>query len=297
MSTRPRPFEVLDVEGRDRLGEGPWWDVATGRLTWVDITGRRVRTATLDGAERPALATPEDVGFAIPDAGGGLVVGLRGGLHRWSPRGWETLWVGDHDPATHRVNDGATDRRGRLWFGTMHEPETEASAALLRYDGRGCHRVLGDVTVSNGLGWSPDDRTLYYTDSRSGLIRAFDHDPEDGTLSRPRVFNRDPAGRFPDGLTVDADGGVWSAKWEGGCVVRYRPDGRVDREIGLPVRRPTSVAFAGGDLRTLAVTSARLDPERDGELAGSVLLLDVGVPGLPEVPVATDVVMGDAGSS
>ena len=142
--------------------------------------------------------------------------------------------------------------------------------------------LLDGITTSNGLGWSPDDRTFYYTDSVARTIWAFDFDPDTAALSNRRVFAVDED-CFPDGLTVDASGAVWAAKWNGGRIVRYRPDGTVDRTIELPIRKPTSVSFAGPALDVLAVTSANREAG-DGELAGAVLLLEVGTTGIAEVP-------------
>ena len=276
-------FEILPVGSQDLLGEGPCWESALGRLTWVDIKGRRIRRAGLDGVEEDPISTPEDVGFAVPAEDGTLVVGLRSGVFSYSPAdGWRSLWAADYDTHSHRINDGKTDSRGRLWFGTMHDPETESSSAFYRYDDKGVVRQFGDVTTSNGLGWSPDERTLYYTDSMTRCIFAFDVDADEGRLSNRRVFARDPDGYIPDGLTVDLDGGVWSAKWDGGRVVRYDPSGRLDLALELPVRRPTSVAFVGSDLRTLVVTSASLDRGPDEALGGSVFLVPTRVQGREE---------------
>ena len=279
-------FEVLPVASQDLLGEGPCWEPSRQRLTWVDIKGRRIRRAGLDGAEIEPIETPEDVGFAVPAEDGTLVVGLRSGLFSWSAADdWRELWSADYDSTSHRINDGKTDSRGRLWFGTMHDPETEASSAFYRYDNGGLVRQFGDVTTSNGLGWSPDEQTLYYTDSMTHCIYAFDVDADEGRLSNRRVFAQDPNGYIPDGLTVDLDGGVWSAKWDGGRVVRYDPSGRLDQEFELPVRRPTSVAFVGSDLRTLVVTSASLDRGPAEPLAGSVFLVETRFQGRREVPL------------
>ncbi|MDQ7991812.1 MAG: SMP-30/gluconolactonase/LRE family protein [Propionicimonas sp.] len=277
-------WELLDVPGRDRLGEGPWWDPAAARLWWIDILGRRIRSAGLAGGDPAAIDTGSDIGFAVPDDEGGIIAGLREGLFRRRHGGdWTPLWPADYDSSGHRINDGKTDRRGRIWFGTMHDGETSPSAHLYRVDADGCRPVLDGVSTSNGLGWSPDDRTFYYTDSPTHRIWAFDYDLDDGTLANRRLFAQDPAGCFPDGLTVDAEGCVWGAKWDGSRVVRYRPDGRVDATVELPVRKPTSVAFCGPDLSVLAVTSAAMAPG-DGDLAGSVFLLQTSTHGVPQQP-------------
>ena len=283
-------FELLDAGDPDHLGEGPWWDAATGVLWWVDILGRRIRRATLDGAEHPAITTPSEVGFVVAHAEGGFVAGLAGALARGisSAEGvtWSTVWEGPWDAANVRINDGKTDRSGRMWFGTMDRAEVDPIGHLYRSDRGEVTTHVDGVWVSNGLGWSPDGHTMYYDDSPTRTIWAFDWDEPSGKPSRRRVFATETGPGVPDGLTVDADGFVWSAKWNGGELVRYAPDGRVDRQVTLPVAKPTSVMFAGDDLRTLVVTSARMS-DHDGELAGRIFLLDAGVTGLAETRANT----------
>jgi len=279
-------FELLNVPRRGMLSEGPCWDVARQRLLWIDILGHQVHSADLDGADLRTWQMPSEIGFAVPDADGGIVLGLRAGLARLDPSsGAITHGSLLETRPDHRINDGKVDRAGRLWFGTMHEPETEPSASLYRADYRGIVEVFGGVITSNGLGWSPDDRVMYHTDSGRHLISAFDFDAAAGTLSNRRVFAQTPPDYVPDGMTVDADGCIWSACWNGHRLIRYAPDGRALLELHFPVARITSCAFAGPNLDVLVVTSAR-DPDRDEPLAGRVFLLDVGVTGLPEAPVA-----------
>jgi sugar lactone lactonase YvrE len=281
-------YEVLSVSSRDHLGEGPWWDAARAELLWVDILGRRVRRASLDGAEAEPLPTPSEVGFAVRDSDGRVLAGLSDGLAVSAVErpGWIPLWQGAHDASEVRINDGKTDRTGRVWFGTMHREETEQAGALYSLGGGTTTTRVTGVTTSNGLGWSPDGALFYYTDSAARTIWVFDSD-EDGEISNRRVFATDPDAFAPDGLTVDAGGAVWSAKWNGGRIVRYAPDGRVDRVVEVPVRKPTSVVFGGPALDTLIVTSARMDDD-DGELAGAVLLLDAGATGIAERPAEVD---------
>jgi len=177
-------------------------------------------------------------------------------------------------------------RRAFARYDTPRNTQSTGGSRLsgfYRYDQTGVKWQFGEVTTSNGLGWSPNGRIFYYTDSLARTIWTFDFDPDAGVLSNRQVFSCDPVGYVPDGLTVDVDGAVWAAKWDGNKVVRYRPDGTVDFELMFPVRRPTSTMFVGADLSTLAVTSANLDRTADGAaLAGAVFLIPTQTFGLPE---------------
>jgi len=289
-TTQKAAFELLDVDDRDGLGEGPWWSVADQRLYWVDITGCRVRASDLDGKDVRQWATPSEVGFVVPDETGQLIVGLTGGLSRLDPAtGTVVPGVQVDDRPDHRLNDGKTDRLGRIWFGSMHRPETEPVSRFYRVDAAAVATIFDNVITSNGLGWSPDNTTMYYTDSKTWQIKAFDFDAASGTMSNPRVFATDPQGEFvPDGLTVDAEGCVWGAKWQGSRVIRYAPDGRIIADLRFPVARMTSCMFAGSALDALVVTSARGEAD-DEPLAGRVFLVDPGVKGIAETPVPAQV--------
>lgn len=287
---------------RNALGEGPWWCTSSQRLYWVDIFRGLVHRSTLDGTGHESWDVGEHVGFAIPGDDGSVIVGLRSGLSVLDTVTGEVRprHPVEADRPEQRINDGKTDRRGRLWFGTMHDAGDRPVGCLYHYDGRSDPAaVRRSVRTSNGLAWSPSGDTFYFTDSLRYEITAFAYDVVSGRLGPPSIFARDTPPVLPDGLTVDADGYLWSAKWDGGVVVRYRPDGRIDRVIEVPVRRPTSCAFAGPDLTTMVITTAvegdtSRAPIGDRGLAGAVLLLDVGARGIPEVPVR--VVQSDNGT-
>ena len=285
MTARQALYEILPTNRRDRLGEAPWWSVEDQMLLWVDILGQTVRSSGLDGDRIQEWVTPSEVGFCVPTGTGMLLTGLRDGLYWLDPADGSVsreVFV-ESDLKGNRINDGKTDRQGRVWFGSMNDAETHATGALYRFDQRGVHLVVGNVTTSNGIGWSPDSTVMYHTDSIARSILAYDFDAVSGEISNGRLFAQDPAGYVPDGLTVDAEGCVWAAKWDGGRVMRYTPAGDVDLELFLPVSRPTSCCFVGPDLRTLAVTSAMPSAtSADEELAGSVFLLDTAAQGIPE---------------
>ena len=168
------------------------------------------------------------------------------------------------DLAGNRFNDGAVDPQGRFWFGSMDLAETEPTGSFYcLHPDMTVSSAFGGIICSNGPAWSPDGRTMYHVDSTRRIIRAYDFDPATGTVGPGRVFVSDEGESwYPDGVTVDAEGFVWNCKWDGGRIVRYAPDGTVDRVVTLPVPRPTRCAFVGPDLSTLAVTSARHRPER-----------------------------------
>lgn len=273
---------------RNQLGEGPWWSVDEQRLYWVDILGCSVHSSALDGSDQLRWPTESEVGFVVPDGTGKAVVGLRDGLHRLDldSGASEPIAILEADRPDQRFNDGKCDRQGRLWFGSMHDDADAPVGSLYRWEPEGlCRLVRTGIRTSNGLGWSPDGRLMYYTDSPTRRISVWDYDPTLGVATHGRTFAEDPEGWLPDGLTVDAEGGVWSAKWDGGVVVRHHPNGEVDRVLAMPVRRPTSCMFAGPDLRTLVVTSARDGTDGDGGYAGAVFLVHVEIPGLPESAV------------
>jgi sugar lactone lactonase YvrE len=279
------------------LGESPFWHPDEAALYWCDIAGKalhRWHPASLAHRQWPLESEP---GCCAPLPGGALLLAMRDGLFRFDTASGrrKRLARPPYDPAHERFNDGKADPQGRFWAGTIYEPRTPAKAALYRWAAGRLDRMAGDITVSNGLAFSPDGRTMYWSDSAAHRIYAFDFDGSDGSLSRQRVFAefafRQPEqdlahyGGRPDGAAVDAHGACWVAMYEGQRLLRLASDGRVLQELALPVRCPTMPCFGGADLRTLYVTSARRHrPEAElalQPLAGRVLELRVDVPGLP----------------
>jgi sugar lactone lactonase YvrE len=279
--------DVLVADG-DELGEGPHWDAATGELLRVDITRGRVHRLDPVSGRASSIDVGDLVGFAIPRASGGLVVGVRRAVVLLDPDGSRrTLATLAPDHPDNRLNDAKCDPMGRLWAGTMAMGETQPDGALYRIEGGGVvEEVVSGLTVSNGLDWSPDATLMYLNDSPTRQVDVFDHDPSTGAVTGRRPFARiDSADGAPDGLTVDADGGVWVALFGGGQVRRYSPDGRLDVVVPLPVTNVTSLTFGGPDYADLFVTTARhnLDAAQlDAQpLAGAVFVLQPGVRGRP----------------
>jgi sugar lactone lactonase YvrE len=271
---------------RPQLGEGPTWDPVTGRLLWVDILGCEIHTYDPVTGQDAARATEQHVGAVKPCRGGGLVVNLRDGIGLYGPDG-SFHWLAELAEDGVRGNDAAVAPDGALWAGTMRYDEGTGGGRLYRVDGGGdVVTVLGDVTISNGTGWSPDGRLMYYIDTPTSRVDVFDVDVDGVTVTGRRpVAEIGPVGH-PDGLTVDADGCVWAALWGGGRVHRYTPSGRLDRVIELPATLTTACAFGGPDLRDLYVTTATVGLT-DDQLAteqphaGSVFVLPGAGQGLP----------------
>ncbi|WP_328496555.1 SMP-30/gluconolactonase/LRE family protein [Streptomyces sp. NBC_00414] len=292
-TARTHAYEVA-VRAEAALGEGPTWDADAGRLIWIDILGSRVFTYDPVSGRRTVMVTEQHVGAAKPRAGGGLVVNLRDGIGLYgpdsvagsggSPAGdaQEFRWLHHEVVPGRRANDAAVAPDGSLWAGTMRYDEAPGGGTLSRFGPDGTvSTVLDDVAVSNGTGWSPDGRLMYYIDSPTRRIDVFDFDGRQVSGRRELAVIEEGEG-FPDGLTVDADGCVWVALWDGGAIRRYTPSGTLDRVVELPVPRPTACAFGGAGLTDLYITTARTGLEAPHPLAGSVLVVPGAGKGLPQ---------------
>jgi sugar lactone lactonase YvrE len=292
------------VSEPEQLGESPFWHPGEQRLYWVDIEQKQIRRLDPDGGSVESWAMPTNPGCIAPAAGGGLVIALRDGIYR--ARTWagpiDLLVRAPYDPATTRFNDGKADPVGRFWAGSMYEPKGEPKAALYSVElSAGAQAVLetkaGQATVANGLAWSPDTRTIYWADTSTHAVYAWDWDAQRNAMTNHRVFQRfapKPAGwkpgqpgywGRPDGATVDAQGNYWVAMYEGQRVVQISPAGQMLREIATPVRCPTMPCFGGADLKMLYLTTARhsRSPEelREQPQAGCVFAMRLDVAGRP----------------
>jgi sugar lactone lactonase YvrE len=267
------------------LGEGPYWDESRKILLWVDIPGGMFhRTDPATGQ-----TVTEDIGVpvsaAFPVEGGGTLLARKAALVLQRDGEADRVVARTADAEDIRFNDASVDPRGRVWVGSMDIGEAAASGQLYRLDPGGVLTALvTGVTVSNGIGWSPDEHLMYYADSPTRRVDVFDYDSRSGGIGgRRRFADLTGAGGFPDGLTVDADGYVWVALYAGGALHRYAPSGELDAVVTLPVSYPTSCAFGGDGLRELFVTTARRDlPESrlaEQPLAGRLLRLVPGVAG------------------
>ena len=270
------------------LGEGPVWREADGSVWFVDIKGLRIHRYDPATGAAWSWAAPAQPGFIAPRADGTWIAGLKTGLHRIDPAPgrFELMAAVEDASLDNRLNDGFVDGRGRLWFGSMHDGETNSTGALYRLDGNGLRRMDDGYCITNGPAVSPDGRTLYHTDTLKRVLFAFDL-AADGGLSNKRVFAEieDGAG-YPDGPAVDADGCVWTGLFAGWGARRYSPAGDLLETVRFPVANVTKIAFGGADLRDAYATTAwlRMAPdERSAQpLAGGLFRFRVSTPGLPQ---------------
>jgi sugar lactone lactonase YvrE len=274
-----------------QLGEGPTWDERSARLLWVDILGSRIHHFDPASGRDDVVTTEQHVGAAKPRAAGGLVVNLRDGVGLYEADG-SFRWLAELAVDGCRGNDAAVDAAGHLWAGTMRYDEAAGGGRLYRVaPGGEIVTVLRAVAVSNGVGWSPDGRRMYYVDSPTRRVDVFDVDPATFLVAGRRTFlDLAAVPGFPDGLAVDAEGCVWVALWDGGAVHRYTPAGKLDRRVEVPTARTTACAFGGPDLRDLYITTATagLDGAQLAAqpLAGSLFVLPGAASGLPTHPFA-----------
>ncbi len=285
----------LVADGRWELGEGPIWDAGTGELVFVDIPGRQVLRYRPGDGHVSALPTPGDVGCVAVRRGGGLVAALADGFWVTDPGSetWRPFAPVEAELPDRRFNDGKCDPVGRFLAGSMAYDKRPVAGAFYRLDPDGTATQLFDgVTISNGLVWTPDGGTLYYIDTPTRRIDAFDYDLGSGAIANRRThltLPDDEPGDL-DGMTMDTDGGLWVALWNGWRVVRFAPDGGIDVTVDLPVSHVTSVMFGGPDLDDLYITCAwseLTEAERAAEPhAGSLFMVRPGFRGYPAVEFA-----------
>jgi sugar lactone lactonase YvrE len=260
----------------DELGEAPFWDEHRGELLRVDIPRGAVHGWNPSSGTEWCRRYDGEVSAVIPcQSSDGLVVAAGHRVLVDDGAGVRELARIEEDVPDNRLNDCKCDPKGRLWAGTMSKSRRAGTAALYRLEPGGeIERVVTGTTISNGLAWSPCEERMYFVDSPTQRIDAFDFDPASGQVSSRRAFAElDPRDGMPDGLTVDAEGGVWVCLFGGGALRRYAADGTLTASLPLPAVNPTSLVFGGPDLRTLYVTSAAPD--------GAVLALEPGTAGLP----------------
>ncbi len=276
------------LEARARLGEGPMWDSTQNLLYWVDIYNHRVHQFH-PATGKSSFFDVGDVVGAIATAGKDrLIMALR---HHLAFLNTQTGVVTpileiEGNLLDNRFNDGKCDPQGRFWFGSTCSLE-KPQASLYRYDNDGSlHIMETELTISNGLGWSPDQKTFYLTDSPQQKIYAYDFNSVTGNITNRRIFiDLTHESFYPDGLTIDSEGHIWSAMWDGWCVIRFNPKGEEILRIKLPVQVPTSCTFGGENLQTLYITTASVGLSQaeieKSFYSGDLFALQTDVTGLP----------------
>jgi len=291
----PEPVPRVVIASQNQIGESPVWNGSENALYWVDVEGKLIQRWQAGDQSIRRWTMAEPVGCVGLRQHGGLVGASRTGFFFLDlvTGKFTSIWDPEADLPDNRFNDGKMDRRGRFWAGTRNfRDHSKATGALYRLDpDLSVHRMEEGLRCPNGMAWSPDDTIMYMCDTWARRIYVYEFDADDGALNNRRLFvelSEDTG--FPDGLTVDAEGFIWNAHYDGWRITRYAPDGRVDRVIPMPVQHVTSLAFGGPDLGTLYVTSASLrlsQQERFRQpLAGNVFAFDTGTHGITEPPFA-----------
>jgi sugar lactone lactonase YvrE len=280
----------------DLCGEGPIWDVSRKRLYWTDITGQKFYCYDWTSRQHRLVRAGFEVGGAAFNRPGGFVVANSSGCWLWEEAGEPRLIAEQADGHKCQLNDCIADPAGRFLAGSVfYDPSKNYPlGCLIRIDRDGTAHVIDEgIHLANGLGFSSDAKTLYLTDSAARTIYAYDYDAAQGTVRNRRVFVKVPAtSGLPDGLTVDAEDFVWSAEWYGGRVVRYDPDGKIERTIATPAKQTSSLAFGGPDLTDIFITSAAksepmpiMPPGYDpntGNFGGALYHINLGIQGKAE---------------
>lgn len=283
--------ETVHCTGAE-LGEGPSWSPLDDALLWVDLHAGVVHRLELNTGFHTRHLVGQPVSAVVLRRGGGLLLTVRDGIAEVHALGSTPRLVKAIDPGrpVNRCNDAICDSKGRLWVGTMADDCSPRQGAVHRYDLDGAlTTMISGTTIANGIAWSPADDAMYFIDSATRRIDRFAWDPQGGTIRRRSVLaDTTEWPGIPDGLAVDADGGLWVAFFGGGSVRRFTPSGRLDAVVELPVTQVTSCAFGAPGLDTLFITTARrglnAQQRREQPLAGSVFACHVPTPGLPVHP-------------
>lgn len=274
---------------KSELGEGAFWDHRTQRLFWVDITGLKVHIYDPETRTNKSFPTPSMVGTVVPGNNDKAVIALVDGIYILNTLDGEISLLSDveADMTYNRFNDGKCDPNGNLWVGSMHFDQSLPKANLYKVDGKGnAAKMLDSVTISNGIVWTKDSRTMYYIDTPTGHIRAYDFDVENSSISNERIAVEVPVSMgFPDGMAIDEEDKLWVGLWNGNSVARFDPDsGKLMSKIDVPAHNVTSCSFGGRNFDTLYITTSSLDMTEEEQakypLAGSLFEVKPGVKGV-----------------
>ena len=289
-----KPTEDLHAElvldAKTMLGEGSIWHPKENKLYWIDIEGKVLHIYDPATNKDQQFLLGSRVGTVVPVKGGGALVALQNGIHKIDTKTGKLSFINNPLPDTNnlRFNDGKCDPSGRFWVGTMALDSRKKGGVLYRMDKDKTIRVILDsVTISNGIVWTADRKTMYYNDTPTGTIQAFDYDDNTGEISNRRVAVRIPrGGGGPDGMTIDADGNLWVALWGSGTVGKFDPrTGQLLQKVIVPAPNVSSCAFGGKNLETLYITTARVymneEKLKQFPLSGGLFSVKPGVHGVP----------------
>ena len=280
---------ILEIDARAQLGEGALWHPTENKLYWVNIEGRMLHIYNPVTKENQSLLVKERVGTVVPVESGGVLVALQNGIHFINTQTGALQFIANPLTGTNiRFNDGKCDPSGRFWVGSMHLQFTEGVASLYRMNrDKTVHKMLDGVTVSNGIAWTKDKKTMYYVDSYLRRIDAFDYDDADGAITNRRIVVTIPeGGGSPDGIALDEEGNIWAALWGANAVGRFDPrTGKLLQKIEVPAPNVSSCAFGGKNLDTLYITTARGELSKAQleayPLSGGLFSAKPGVKGMP----------------
>ncbi|WP_019910099.1 SMP-30/gluconolactonase/LRE family protein [Paenibacillus sp. HW567] len=278
----------LVLDAKVVLGEGAHWDPEACRLHWVNIEGRELRTYDVKTRGERIYAFDQMVSAAVPATGGGWVLALQDGIYRYKEdQPLELLAAVETGVPGNRLNDAKCDSRGRLWFGTMSmEGKKDAGSLYVLEQGGEVRQVLSGIGISNGMAWDDSRGLMYYIDTQTRRVDVMDYDPHNGRVSGRRAAVHLPQGAGgPDGMTIDSEGMIWVAHWNGGCVSRWNPHtGEQLGKVDVPANLVTSCAFGGSNLDELYITTARSGMSQEElqrwPLAGGLFKANPGIKGV-----------------
>jgi len=280
---------VLEFKTNSLLGEGAFWDFKNQKLYWVDIEGKKLHIYNPDSKMNQILSTPTRIGTVVPIDNKEAIIALEDGVYKIDTYTGDIELLSDVESkqVENRFNDGKCDINGNLWVGSMHLDQNKPIAALYKINKSGkAEKMLDSITISNGIVWTSDNKTMYYIDTPRGNIRAFDFDASNSTISNERIAVEVPESLgYPDGMTIDEENMLWVGLWNGNAVARFDPqNGKLISKIDVPAHNVTSCAFGGKNLDKLYITTASVDMTKEEKVkypdAGSIFVVTPGVKGV-----------------
>jgi len=280
---------ILEFKTNSLLGEGAFWDFKNQKLYWVDIEGKKLHIYNPDSKMNQILSTPTRIGTVVPIDNKEAIIALENGVYKIDTYTGDIELLSDVESkqVENRFNDGKCDINGNLWVGSMHLDQNKPIAALYKINKSGkAEKMLDSITISNGIVWTSDNKTMYYIDTPRGNIRAFDFDASNSTISNERIAVEVPESLgYPDGMTIDEENMLWVGLWNGNAVARFDPqNGKLISKIDVPAHNVTSCAFGGKNLDKLYITTASVDMTKEEKVkypdAGSIFVVTPGVKGV-----------------